>query len=125
MVGLLREKMGFKGIIITDDLEMRAIALKMDPVQAAVEAIKAGADMAIVSRNSLPRIPIRTILNELEKAASRGDLPPKRLRESLERVTSFRRRWKGGAKEIVEDASFPGARRLARGLLEGPSQWVE
>ncbi len=125
MIGLLREKMGFKGIIITDDLEMKAIALKMDPVQAALEAIKAGADMAIVSRNSFPRIPISTIVNELEKAAAKGELPLRRLRESLERVASFKRRWKGGAREVVEDASFPGARRLARGLVEELSQWME
>jgi len=125
MVDLLREKMGFKGMIITDDLEMKAIALKMDPVQAAVEAIRAGADMAIVSRNSFPRIPIKTIVNELEKAAAKGELPLRRLKESLSRVASFKRRWKGGSKEMVEDASFPGARKLARGLLEELSQWME
>lgn len=46
--GLLRKEMKYRGLIITDDLEMGAIIKVMDPSLAAVEALKAGCDMVMI-----------------------------------------------------------------------------
>lgn len=46
--GLLREELGFKGIIITDDIMMKAITKKSSPKQAINKALAAGADYIIM-----------------------------------------------------------------------------
>ena len=47
--GLLREKMGYKGMIISDCMEMNAIAQYYGTVHGAVEAVKAGVDLICIS----------------------------------------------------------------------------
>jgi beta-N-acetylhexosaminidase len=47
--GLLRDELGFKGLSITDDLEMRAITESREVSEAAVMAIEAGNDMILVT----------------------------------------------------------------------------
>ena len=49
LTGILRQDLGFDGIIITDDLEMAAIRKNFGIVEGAVSAIKAGADMVCIS----------------------------------------------------------------------------
>ncbi len=51
LTGLLREKMGFDGLIITDDLEMGAVATGGKCEDAALGALRAGADLALVSHD--------------------------------------------------------------------------
>jgi beta-N-acetylhexosaminidase len=46
--GLLRDELGFKGLSITDDLEMRAITESREVTEAAVMAVEAGNDMILV-----------------------------------------------------------------------------
>ena len=53
---LLREKMGFKGVVITDSLDMGAISRESGQAAAGLRAIIAGADIALVSRLSLIHI---------------------------------------------------------------------
>jgi uridine kinase len=52
LTGLLREEMGFDGLIVTDCLEMAAIADRFGVAEAAVAAIRAGADMALISHTA-------------------------------------------------------------------------
>lgn len=42
---VLRDELKFSGLVVTDALSMKAIAMHLDPVQAAVAAIQAGADV--------------------------------------------------------------------------------
>lgn len=46
---VLREKLGFQGVILTDDLSMDAVRMYMEGENAAVQAVAAGNDMLIVS----------------------------------------------------------------------------
>jgi beta-N-acetylhexosaminidase len=50
--GLLREQLGFQGVIITDDLEGDAISDEMNPAKAAVAALAAGNDLALFALSS-------------------------------------------------------------------------
>jgi beta-N-acetylhexosaminidase len=52
--GLLRDELGYKGLTITDDLEMGAITGTRDISEAAVMAIEAGNDLALVSGSGSP-----------------------------------------------------------------------
>ena len=48
MQGLLRDELGFDGLVFTDDMEMKAIAARMPVPDAAVQAIAAGCDAVLV-----------------------------------------------------------------------------
>ncbi|MBI5137362.1 MAG: beta-N-acetylhexosaminidase [Nitrospirae bacterium] len=50
LTGLLKHKMGFEGVVISDDLEMAAVAQNHTPPERAVKAILAGADMLLICR---------------------------------------------------------------------------
>jgi beta-N-acetylhexosaminidase len=47
LTGLLRERMDYRGVVITDGMDMHAIALRYDAGDAAVNALLAGADMVM------------------------------------------------------------------------------
>jgi len=51
VTGLLREKLGYRGVIISDDLDMRAIADHMGVDVAAVAAVRAGCDVLLLCKS--------------------------------------------------------------------------
>jgi beta-N-acetylhexosaminidase len=89
LTGLLRDELGFEGVICTDDLEMQAIAARVPPPEAAVRAVVAGADMVLFSR-SLDLA--RAAGNALREAVMGGILDPVAVEASLERIARLRAR---------------------------------
>lgn len=84
---LLREELGFKHLVITDDLEMGAISRHCEIEEAVVRAFLAGEDMlAICARPDAIRRGYRALLS----AAREGELPPERMRASLKRIAAFK-----------------------------------
>ncbi|HEX4455841.1 MAG TPA: beta-N-acetylhexosaminidase [Kofleriaceae bacterium] len=51
VTGLLRERLGYRGVIVSDDLDMKAIAATMGADTAAVAAIRAGCDALLLCRD--------------------------------------------------------------------------
>jgi beta-N-acetylhexosaminidase len=51
MTGLLRDQLGYRGVIISDDLDMKAIAGQMGAGVAAVAAVRAGCDVLLLCNN--------------------------------------------------------------------------
>ena len=85
--GLLRDQLGFRGVAITDDLGSGAVKASYRVPDAAVAALKAGADMVqIESPDDQGRVR-ETIL----KAVESGELPPERLAEAAGRVLDLKR----------------------------------
>ena len=80
LTGLLREQMGFDGLIVTDALIMGAIANTYGPYEAAVLAVEAGADVLL-----MPGDPEGVIAAVVE-AVNRGRLTPDRILASVERL---------------------------------------
>lgn len=48
VTGLLRDELGYDGIIMTDALDMDAVDLRFSPAQAAIQAVKAGNDLIAI-----------------------------------------------------------------------------
>jgi beta-N-acetylhexosaminidase len=83
---LLRGELGFKGLIVTDALDMGGVAKGFSPGDAAVRAIEAGADVLL-----MPADPMAAI-NAVAAAVKEGRISKKRLDESLERVLAAKAR---------------------------------
>jgi beta-glucosidase-like glycosyl hydrolase len=79
----LRTELGYDGIIVTDALEMGAIADKWSLAEAAVVALAAGADVANVK---CPAGEIPAILDVLEEALAAGQLSADELDRSVSRL---------------------------------------
>lgn len=84
--GLLRERFGFGGLIVTDALVMGGITGTRDPLEAAIEAIAAGCDMLL-----MPPDPIATH-QALARAVESGRLSEERVREAASRVLAAKAR---------------------------------
>jgi beta-N-acetylhexosaminidase len=78
--GLLREEMGFGGLVYTDSMSMDAVARLMPPAEAAVRAVLAGADQVLHSPDPI------AAFNGIKEAAASGRIPRAQLDASVERV---------------------------------------
>ncbi|RYX84051.1 beta-N-acetylhexosaminidase [bacterium] len=85
--GVLREELGFDGLIVSDDLEMGALET-ISPGAIAVRALNAGCDFLLFCHSSQKAIEAR---DAVEKALSDGRLEPARVAEALSRIVAWRR----------------------------------
>ncbi|MEC0250928.1 glycoside hydrolase family 3 protein [Bacillus halotolerans] len=93
MTGLLRKEMGFGGVIVTDALNMKAIADHFGQEEAVVMAIKAGVDIALMpaSVTSLKdEQKLASVIDSLKEAAKNGDIPLQQINKSVERIISLK-----------------------------------
>lgn len=89
LTGLLREKLGFKGIIITDSFQMKAIKDNFGFDEAAVMAVKAGADIVMALGSFEEQI--KTYEGLLE-AYNKGKISEERINESVKRILALKDR---------------------------------
>ncbi len=86
ITGLLREQWGYDGLVITDDMEMGAIA-QDDIGEAAVQAFLAGADMLLVCHTPAKQQAVR---DALLAAVQSGRISEERLTQSLQRILALK-----------------------------------
>ena len=89
--GVLRNELGFDGMVVTDDLEMGAIENEGTVADAALVAFVAGADMLLICHEH-PKI---IAAYELLRKAVGGEIAEEGVRRSLERIGAVRRRFAG------------------------------
>jgi beta-N-acetylhexosaminidase len=82
---LLRQELGFKHLVVTDDLEMGAIAKHFEIEDASIRAFDAGEDMLLIC--ATPET-IRRGYHALLEAARAGKITEKRIQASLKRISS-------------------------------------
>lgn len=83
MTDLLRNKLGYKGIIITDDMEMGAVANHNDFRSIGVKAVKAGADIVFVCHEYKHQ---QEVYLGLLDAVNSGEISQERIDESVKRI---------------------------------------
>jgi len=84
MTGLLRDEMGYDGLLLTDSLEMGALARSGYPVPAAaVASLAAGADLLCISHGFTVH---RQVHAALVQAIERGEIPMARLDAAVRRI---------------------------------------
>lgn len=80
LTGLLRKKMHFDGLIVTDALDMNGVAARFSPGEVAVRAILAGADVLLIPPNP------DAARAALAEAVESGRLPVARVDTSVKRI---------------------------------------
>ncbi len=87
LTGLLREELGYGGVVMTDCMEMHAISEHYGTVPAAVMAVEAGADIVLIShRADLQRGAVEAI----EEAVRSGRLSEARIDASVRRILALK-----------------------------------
>lgn len=84
---ILREEIGFGGVIVADDLEMGAVAARAPFGDLAVEAIRAGNDQMLVCERADH---IQAAWEGLQRALDSGDLDAAQVDRSLARIAAFK-----------------------------------
>jgi len=87
---LLREELGYGGLVITDDMTMGAIAEHGDLGAAVVRAVLAGSDQILVGHGYDQA---ELTIQALEDAVDAGDLTEERIDESLRRILTVKRKY--------------------------------
>jgi CubicO group peptidase (beta-lactamase class C family) len=118
VTGLLRNELGFKGLIVTDALDMKGVTLNNAPGEIELEAFKAGNDILLLSNN------VPEAIRRLKEAVDKGEIPLDQLRERCKKVLLYK--YKAGlnhlkpveTKSLIDDLSNIGTELLNQRLFE-------
>ena len=113
MTGLLREQMGFDGLIVSDCMEMRAIKDHFGTVNGVVAAMAAGVDLVFISHDTLLS---GQAARAAEQAVAEGRLSAAEMQASVQRILALKEKWVDGMPEGGFD--FDEARRENEALLQ-------
>jgi beta-N-acetylhexosaminidase len=91
--GLLREGMAYDGVVISDDMQMKAISANYGFEEAVIRAVEAGVDVLTFANNSVfdPGAALSAI-RVIKNAISRGRIPRERIDRSCERIMRLKAR---------------------------------
>jgi beta-N-acetylhexosaminidase len=117
LTGLLREELGFKGVIMTDCMEMHAISLQYGTVNAAVMAVEAGADLVLISHTFELQV---GAVQALLDAVRSGRISEERIDQSVRRLLDLKEK-RGLSADAGDHAAMVGTaehREVAQRLSE-------
>ena len=122
--GELKRRLDFRGIVLTDDLYMRAVAKDEPPERSAVEALAAGADLLMLGSGDSAS----SVRDAIVRAVESGALPRSRLDDAARRVLGQKLRFRmadalDSKTRAAKLASFPAmvkedARLLSSSLVK-------
>jgi len=84
---LLRKKLGFEGLIVSDELAMGALSKFGSSEEACIKAFMAGCDVLIMGKDLQKTL---KAIDMFEKAAIRGDIPESNIEEAYQRILKFK-----------------------------------
>lgn len=110
---ILRQELGFKGVVITDDLTMGAIMENYDIGEAAVRAIQGGSDLVLICHDP---VKMERVLQALLEGAINGEIPQERIDESVYRILSLKEKYNLKDEEVPQ-VDIAGLNRMVEELL--------
>jgi beta-N-acetylhexosaminidase len=126
---LLRDELGFDGLVVTDALEMHAVADTVGVEESAVRALQAGADALCLGHDLADRA-VESVCRAITSAVEDGRLPLDRLAEAAGRVEAVAG-WAAAPMpvDVSPAVGLDAARRALRvdgdPRLDGPARVVE
>ncbi|WP_211771952.1 glycoside hydrolase family 3 protein [Kutzneria sp. CA-103260] len=86
LTAMLRDELGYRGVVITDSLQMAGVRQKYTDAEIPVKALQAGADMLLMPQN------VGTAVNAVINAVQTGQLSERRIDESVARILAVKLR---------------------------------
>jgi beta-N-acetylhexosaminidase len=102
MTGILRDEFGFKGLIVTDALEMGGIAKGFGVGEAAVRAVEAGADVLLMPPD------VHAAIEAVVAAVNKGTIPRARIQQSVMRILEAKAKVGLGTTSLVNLEAING-----------------
>jgi beta-N-acetylhexosaminidase len=114
ITGVLREKIGYRGLVVTDDMEMGALMAVAPIGTATVETVRAGADLCLICHREES---ITRGYEALIREAERDPAFAARVQEAAARVLALKKK-KPGLRRFAPPPTAAGVERLTRQLWE-------
>jgi beta-N-acetylhexosaminidase len=99
LTGLLREQLGYQGVVITDALMMQAVHVRYGHARAAVLALMAGVDMPLAQGSRAEQL---AALRAVEAARRRGELFEPTLQRAAARLDALAARFPASPRDLSE-----------------------
>lgn len=93
---LLREELGYEGVILSDDLEMKAVSARVAVPAAAVQAIRAGCDGLLICSGDIDVQ--AAALEALVKAVESGEIGAARIDDAVKRLRQVKEHFLGSER---------------------------
>jgi beta-N-acetylhexosaminidase len=90
LTGLLREELGYRGVVVTDALNMAGVREKYGDERIPVLALKAGVDMPMMVDTTTDTVSLEVSYNAVLDAVRSGELTEERIDESVHRVLELK-----------------------------------
>jgi beta-N-acetylhexosaminidase len=130
LTDILRGELGYGGLIVTDAIEMKAVARKYGLAGATVAAITAGADMVCVGGEHADEATAIELRDAIVAAVRAGTLPESRLADAASRVAALGA-WSRAQRSLPKATlggtpyhpGLPAARRALRAHADDAAPW--
>ncbi|MGN7357237.1 glycoside hydrolase family 3 protein [Paenibacillus sp. SAF-054] len=110
---LLKDKMGYQGLVISDCLEMNAIQKFYGTAEGAVGALKAGVHLLFISHSGQL---VMEAVERIEQAVASGELPMAIVDEAVEKVLHYKTKYGQVGDAGMTDAEQSVNRRAAEAI---------
>ncbi|MFC6084413.1 glycoside hydrolase family 3 protein [Sphaerisporangium aureirubrum] len=114
LTGLLREEMGFGGVIVTDAIEMAAVTERYGIGGASARAVAAGADLICVGGENAGEDVVLAIRAAIADAVTEGLLPEERLADAARRTAELTA-WTESLRAVPAASAAAGPVRITAG----------
>ncbi|UOQ42837.1 beta-N-acetylhexosaminidase [Halobacillus salinarum] len=114
ITGILRDNLGYNGVIMTDDMTMKAITNHYHLKEAAIQSIRAGNDIILIAHG--PQNAIDSI-EAIKRAVKQGDLSEERINQSVKRIIQLKMKY-GLTDEKSDQFNLSDLNQSLRSLLQ-------
>ena len=113
---LLREELGFGGVVVSDSMNMHSLQKNYDSVDAAVEALCSGVDLIMLAEehydhDSQYQMRQRRLIEGVQKAFRDGKIPENRIVDAISRVRQLKGKIKNVENPRFEDSTWVSSSR--------------
>ena len=95
ITGILRQELNFRGVILSDDMQMAAIVDQYGQAEAAIAAIQAGVDVIMLAnqQGEYNLETVRQVKDAILQAVADNQIPEQTIRDSAQRILELKRRY--------------------------------
>ncbi|MEH7416445.1 beta-N-acetylhexosaminidase [Neobacillus drentensis] len=111
---ILRKQLDFSGVVITDDMTMKAVTDHYKIGEAAVDSIKAGSDIILVAHDYNK---VAEVITSLKAAVQKGEISEQMISDSVRRIIMLKRKY-GMNNTKIDDVNIEELNHSIKNLLD-------